>query len=1505
MKNVIDLRKKVENGSPILTITLHEEQRGGVSKLLNFPAKQKPFQLFLSKILAIMFLSGIFNPLLAQVGSSCSNPVLLGSLNDTTLDLTISYPDTIKWYSLRTDSSRIGINFYSTLQSGYRVKQAKVAMYDSACVLMQNGKYYSYPGKIGQRFEANKTVGTIVVFSISRHYDTSCGNCDSLANQVKAHFQFRNAISSVPCTNGNEPCGNLVKNGSFSHRLSPVPDPNTFNTFVENLCVWTTVPAGNIDAEYFSSGFNDNSSTSSPYSYLSTHPFVNGNDYSSSFNFAPYSALYNNANDGFVGVETGAGNSDILKTDLSSTLVSGDYYLCYFVSPGDECKNYHDKIDASISSSSYSTALPITLSSGIVTNNAVTANASWTKLSKVFTASGGENKLYLGNIANGNYGSSTSGNALSPLYGTYYFIDNAFLKKWEMPAMNDETVCSGESVLIGPACSFPEVTYEWIIVGSPTVIGTSPQIAVSPTTTTIYQLTIYASTISGTVSISGTLTVYVDLVNASLTTNPGILAPGGSSILVALPTGTGYTYEFFEVVGGIPSAISAVQSGNTFNLTGLTMPADPTVYYYQVIITTPNGCTGTYNDSIIVTETPCEGPTVITLAASSNWAAAIAGSLVPALSGSGITTYTGYTFFVEHNFNIEYGDVVFENCTFYMDEGANLRITNTNSGVAIQFQTCAFVPCTKMWRSITIESPFSAKFLETLVTQSEFGIVFEPTNTGIRVANSSFIDNIISITGGNTGTGRTDYFLDVTGSTFLGTGNFVAFYPGQPAWNTTRPAVGIYVRNCNFSEIGLLGDNSNQFTHLFTGIQLRNSIGEIENCFFDDIKRTPTIPWTGALADYYQGQGAATSSFAVSEITVHGADGQNFFSNPTMNNCYYGVRSLQSDFDIEEIFINFDGNSTTTTSEICHEGILMGGTPVNGTISHSIIRARQKGIFLDQNPNAVIVVDSNEVFITGQSTGSIHHGLAVLEASTGQRRKHIRDNIVHCVELSNAGYYFSNVDSLLATHNLALDEKTSGQPNVNGFHLQTSNLNTFNCNRAEATSLSTSGNQKGFFISSLSPNNLFECNFVDNTNRGFQFQGLCLATRLTTTSFNLHTRGLDLVALSTTQPVIGVQGATNDFWGNVWNFAATGTTPFQAANSNPTLVGSKFFLDPADAYPSLRNPVRPTAQLSWFDDGAGKSGPTAACVNVDCANLDTWEQISSEEENLQLAIQTEFLDGEFGNENLYFMKQHALDKLKTTSEDYSNVLEFNAFLDSVNGTNLEKLFLVENLIQEAIVMADADKSELSDFLSLRKSLSQQINQNLKNGINDTLLASQFSQVQSSIDYKVNSFRSQSNLKRISANWINNSITPENQIETNQKEINSILISKVHFDGIENLSNDSSLLYSIAIQCLATGGKAVVSARNLFYSMNPVLEFQDDTTCNMIANARRAQNGFNQPLQITKATIMEEKMILYPNPSNGTIYLEGNGVKDLAQIRIFDAKGNLIFEKQFYNGNTYF
>jgi hypothetical protein len=49
---------------------------------------------------------------------------------------------------------------------------------------------------------------------------------------------------------------------------------------------------------------------------------------------------------------------------------------------------------------------------------------------------------------------------------------------------------------------------------------------------------------------------------------------------------------------------------------------------------------------------------------------------------------------------------------------------------------------------------------------------------------------------------------------------------------------------------------------------------------------------------------------------------------------------------------------------------------------------------------------------------------------------------------------------------------------------------------------------------------------------------------------------------------------------------------------------------------------------------------------------------------------------------------------------------------------------------------------------------------------------------------------------------------------------------------------------------------------------------------------------------------KDNIILYPNPTKSAIYLEGNAVKDVVQIRVFDSRGNLVLEYYPANNPSY-
>jgi hypothetical protein len=154
-----------------------------------------------------MFLSGIFNPLLAQVGSSCSNPINLGKIRDTSFVININYPDTVKWYYFTNDSLAIHLSLRSEVQSGYRAKLLGSELKTKSCSNLIRDGFFPYPGEFLTYNRLLKTnVSDTIVFGIFRTYDSSCGSCDSVAEQIK--LNFRQEVGFPNCAPGN--CSSIV-----------------------------------------------------------------------------------------------------------------------------------------------------------------------------------------------------------------------------------------------------------------------------------------------------------------------------------------------------------------------------------------------------------------------------------------------------------------------------------------------------------------------------------------------------------------------------------------------------------------------------------------------------------------------------------------------------------------------------------------------------------------------------------------------------------------------------------------------------------------------------------------------------------------------------------------------------------------------------------------------------------------------------------------------------------------------------------------------------------------------------------------------------------------------------------------------------------------------------------------------------------------------------------------------------------------------------------------------
>lgn len=148
----------------------------------------------------------------------------------------------------------------------------------------------------------------------------------------------------------------------------------------------------------------------------------------------------------------------------------------------------------------------------------------------------------------------------------------------------------------------------------------------------------------------------------------------------------------------------------------------------------------------------------------------------------------------------------------------------------------------------------------------------------------------------------------------------------------------------------------------------------------------------------------------------------------------------------------------------------------------------------------------------------------------------------------------------------------------------------------------------------------------------------------------------------------------------------------------------------------------------------------------------------------------------------------------------------------------------------------------------------------------------------------------------SAIAVNNTIIPENDIETNQQAVNSIWVQKIIYDadtthllGYSYDANQRTVLHDIAVQHPMMGGEAVYQARTMLWIdvENPEM------------NLSRAH------IAIKPAENMQNTYKLYPNPNTGSMMLEYNIVtKDPAVFEIYDVSGRLVKQQNLNLQNTY-
>jgi hypothetical protein len=132
--------------------------------------------------------------------------------------------------------------------------------------------------------------------------------------------------------------------------------------------------------------------------------------------------------------------------------------------------------------------------------------------------------------------------------------------------------------------------------------------------------------------------------------------------------------------------------------------------------------------------------------------------------------------------------------------------------------------------------------------------------------------------------------------------------------------------------------------------------------------------------------------------------------------------------------------------------------------------------------------------------------------------------------------------------------------------------------------------------------------------------------------------------------------------------------------------------------------------------------------------------------------------------------------------------------------------------------------------------------------------------------------------------LNNSLAPENDIENNQKVVNSLILACLLDSAhIYNVAEQDQLM-EIALKCPVTSGDAVYQARNILMTIaQNIIEFEDNCSVNerrFVSSEDKIIADFNTGFK------------LYPNPNNGQMVLEYHVEKsESAFLEITDLTGH--------------
>jgi len=1537
-----------EHGFPCVNMNSKNPQRE-----LDF-AYHKPRQRYLQIFFALIFM-GAFTQSYAQSGASCSNPINLGNfVKDTTLTVSINYPDTVKWVQFTSNSNSIRLLAYSAANNNGKIKLKELNLYDGFCSPITNNITTVYPGQEAIGFKhISITPNVVYKIKLTRYYDVSLNDTPNVAIYLK----YRGGSPAV-CSEGS--CGNLVLDGGFENHVSPLISGDD----LDELECWSPPQLG-ADPKNFHTNYTPEWQIPNQFSFgvLGINlPTQNDEIYTSSF-----------SNEGYIGVRTNNNSSDIVQGSLSTSLQANKlYFVTYLVSPGKAgYDSFHDRIDLDILDPTalynYNPSFwgaGYSLHQPILESEVIDFNQDWSRVSNVFDSDlGGQAIIYIGNLAKQAYSNTVGANPANS-----YYIDNLIVKPFELELGPDIVACEGQVIDLTIPCQYlyPGATYEWD-TDDPniTLPYTQPNLSFTATGNYYYKLIITVTNPQGNTPPAAT-----DVVNVTITQPPtiGIQVMGGPQgtycevdgilyvvqgnqvSLTASGAGANGTYDWY--ING-----TLTQSNQSYFFTpGLAPVGD----YQIVVIGSDSICSGSDTINVTIVNTRCQLPCNTVLGESfftnsdnylpndphlyPNTTSANFGTLQTVGQPLQNLTYVvDGTFTISANTFLQFNDV-----TILVSPGG--RIVNNGTFNLID---CVVDGCEQMWNNIENRNSLGA--LRTTFRHAESAIeVFG--NSWTRVDDCNFFDNVVGIYSIDIGNNfktlnhfrvigsefrRFQGFLPPFDATFSQyTGNQANPVPGTNAFPqppmpgpvnsfAARPASGILLKDVQMANNVLtIGDNTqnpNIFENMWNGISLNHCIANITNCRFEGMQATvnhgqwilnlTTQPlmhtnqfnWAWNLGQRYNAIHSNAISLINSTVTVNPLV-NNSLINPTMNNCFRGIFTQTSFTTIQPILQGDEFFMTNVST-----GVRSANAPAVVAPNLSIriidtdINANIFGVVIEASaPSSAHLIQSNDITITrnaalGTTAGGI--GIQKNDFGLGTNAANINTSSnITCNILDN------NIDILGGQYGIEFRNASDGFIANNVIDMtflqgvnnsDYSGIVLWNCFNTDVACNSIQDNRNIAYNTQNANNSGLFSNSSEGTrircNNTDNFRnGLLFQASCVGTALrnnNITDHEIGLNYLISAN--VGVQLLAGNNWNG--NYSLNGAK-FGTAQFSPTIAqlqANEFRENPLSFPPN----IFPTSD--WFLNQPGTA--INECNNViGCITARNQEREPNYLVNLlKIAENTKdsslFEDESLWQKNDYLFRQ--LSKNDSLKQLYPNL---TARFDSLDTTAMAVISKVLIDMNKLYLGNASQQSQYFSLITNKLNLWQSLQE--ANANNDSITAASLANQLMIVENALVILNAQiditsQNLRAALLNTITQ-ISPSNLIESNFKTVIQIYLENMYKDSIGDLLNDENIILSIANQCPLSGGDAVFMARFLYEYIQPNINYNDDFICNAVSNERRE----NKSKQVSKEQFMN-KTTLLPNPSNGQINIF-NSSAEIGQIKITEISGKVVLLKDFNQGQHF-